>query len=192
MPASPSSAVLPSPFSMSVSLLLPCTRVHQYRLSRSHTFALICDICFPLSDFIGHDRLLSFFVVISLSSSQNVSRLRAEGFWSFFFFFPSGFVQCSKPSNLDRMTNLWSLETVISLGITIHPLIKFSLIPMPTLRIPCPGRSGRPAVLSPPAVDVLPSWVVSDPALHLVWVHLVGVMTEDLAVYPQPLCPAWI
>jgi len=115
-----------------------------------------------------------------------------RGFLIFFFFFPSGFVQCSKPSNLDRMTNLWSLETVISLGITIHPLIKFSLIPMPTLRIPCPGRSGRPAVLSPPAVDVLPSWVVSDPALHLVWVHLVGVMTEDLAVYPQPLCPAWI
>ena len=40
-----------SRFSMSAPPVLPCKEVHQYHLSRFHTYALTYDICFSLSDF---------------------------------------------------------------------------------------------------------------------------------------------
>ena len=39
-------------FSTSVSLFLPCKLVHLYHFSRFHTYALIYDICFSLSDLL--------------------------------------------------------------------------------------------------------------------------------------------
>ena len=39
-------------FSTSVSLFLPCKPVHLYHFSRFHIYALICDICFSLSDLL--------------------------------------------------------------------------------------------------------------------------------------------
>ena len=104
MPPSPSSAVFTSPFSLSVSVLLPCTWVHQYHLSRFHTFALICDICFSFSDFTVHDRFLFLHGHLLVLKSECKPSEGRE--FLIFFFFPSGFVQCSKPSNLDPMTNL--------------------------------------------------------------------------------------
>ena len=37
-------------FSTSVSQFLPCKPVHLNHFSRFHVYALICDICFSLSD----------------------------------------------------------------------------------------------------------------------------------------------
>ena len=45
-------------FSMSVSPLRPCKLFHQYHLYRFHRYALVCDICFSLSD------LLCFFTFL--------------------------------------------------------------------------------------------------------------------------------
>ena len=39
-------------FSISVSQFLPCKLVHPYHFSRFHIYALICDICFSLSDLL--------------------------------------------------------------------------------------------------------------------------------------------
>ena len=39
-------------FSTSESQLLPCKPVHLYHFSRCHIHALICDICFSLSDLL--------------------------------------------------------------------------------------------------------------------------------------------
>ena len=39
-------------FSTSVSQFLPCKPVHLYHFSRFHIYALICDICFSLSDLL--------------------------------------------------------------------------------------------------------------------------------------------
>ena len=39
-------------FSTSVSLFLPCKLLHLYHFSRFHIYALICDICFSLSDLL--------------------------------------------------------------------------------------------------------------------------------------------
>ena len=39
-------------FSTSVSLFLSCKLVHQYHFPRFHIYALIHDICFPLSDLL--------------------------------------------------------------------------------------------------------------------------------------------
>ena len=39
-------------FSTSVSLFLPCKLVHVHHFSRFHIYALIYDICFPLSDLL--------------------------------------------------------------------------------------------------------------------------------------------
>ena len=41
-----------SPFSMSVSVFLPCKPVHLYHFSRFHIYVLIYDICFSLSDLL--------------------------------------------------------------------------------------------------------------------------------------------
>ena len=58
-PPSPSlPAVSTSLFSMSVSPLRPCKLFHQYHLYRFHRYALVCDICFSLSD------LLCFFTFL--------------------------------------------------------------------------------------------------------------------------------
>ena len=45
-----SPAVSPSLFSKPVSLSLPCASVSQYHLSRFHTCASLCGICFSSSD----------------------------------------------------------------------------------------------------------------------------------------------
>ena len=52
VPPSPSPAMSTSLFSMSASLLLPYTSVHQYQFSRFHIYVLIYDICFFLSDLL--------------------------------------------------------------------------------------------------------------------------------------------
>ena len=44
-------------FSTSVSQFLPCKRVHLYHFSRFHMYALICDICFSLSDLLRYESL---------------------------------------------------------------------------------------------------------------------------------------
>ena len=51
-PPSPSPAVFTSLFSISAALFLLCKWVHQYNFSRFHTYALIYDICFSLSDLL--------------------------------------------------------------------------------------------------------------------------------------------
>ena len=53
----PSPTVSTNLSSMSASLLLLCRWIHQYHLSRFHIYALICNICFSLSDFILYNRL---------------------------------------------------------------------------------------------------------------------------------------
>ena len=42
---------------MSVSLYLPCKQAYLSCLSRVHTYALMCDICFSLTYFTLYDRL---------------------------------------------------------------------------------------------------------------------------------------
>ena len=39
-------------FSVSVSLFLPCKQVRQYHFSRFRIYALICNVCFSLSDLL--------------------------------------------------------------------------------------------------------------------------------------------
>ena len=58
-PTSPSRTVSSSPFSMSVSLFLPCHQVLQYHFSRFHIYMLIYGICFFLflTYFTVYDRL---------------------------------------------------------------------------------------------------------------------------------------
>ena len=52
IPLSPSPTVSTSLFSMSTSPLLPCRGVHHYHLSRFHTYVLIYNVCFSLSDWL--------------------------------------------------------------------------------------------------------------------------------------------
>ena len=54
-----SSTVSTNLFSMFASPLLSCKYVHQYHLSRFHTYALIYNICFSLSDLLTlYNRLM--------------------------------------------------------------------------------------------------------------------------------------
>ena len=57
IPASPSSPVSSSPFSMSASLFLPCHQVYQYRFFRFHICALAYGIFLFLTYFTLYDRL---------------------------------------------------------------------------------------------------------------------------------------
>ena len=75
VPSSPSPTVFKSLFSMSASPLLPCTWVHQHRLSGLHTHAWVyticpslCDLLHPIvgSRFIHLIRTAVFFIVVSL------------------------------------------------------------------------------------------------------------------------------
>ena len=78
VPLSPPPTVFTSLFSMSASPLLQCKWVHQYRLSRLHTHALIYNICLSLFDLlhpivgsrfihlIRTDLNAFFFIVVSL------------------------------------------------------------------------------------------------------------------------------
>ena len=56
IPPTPSPTVSTCPFSMSVSLFLPCKQVHLHHFSKFHIYALIHDICFSLSHFTLYDR----------------------------------------------------------------------------------------------------------------------------------------
>ena len=48
----PSPPVSTSPFSMSVSLFLPCRQVHQHHFSRFHKYTVIYDVYFSFSDLL--------------------------------------------------------------------------------------------------------------------------------------------
>ena len=58
IPPTPSPAVSVSLFSMSVSLLLSCTWVHQYHFSRFHMYVLIYDICFMFNFLRKHQTVV--------------------------------------------------------------------------------------------------------------------------------------
>ena len=59
-------------FSTSVSLFLPCKRVHLYHFSRFHIYALIYDICFSLSDLLH-----SVWQSLDPSTSLQITQIRS-------------------------------------------------------------------------------------------------------------------
>ena len=59
-------------FSTSVCQLLPCNPVHLYHFSRFHIYALICDICFSLSDLLP-----SVWQSLDPSMSQQMTQFRS-------------------------------------------------------------------------------------------------------------------
>ena len=76
VPLSPSHTVPTSLFSASASPLLPCKQVHQYRLSRIHTYALIYSICdytvFLKYYFINTELIYNVVFVYGVQKSDSV------------------------------------------------------------------------------------------------------------------------
>ena len=57
------------PFSTSASLFLPCKYVHVYHFSRCHLYALLYNVCFPLSDLL---RSVSPWIIFKYTKEKTV------------------------------------------------------------------------------------------------------------------------
>ena len=72
-PPSPSPAVSTCPLSMSESLFLSSRYIYQSRFSRFHIYALIHDICFPLSDLLH-----SIWRILGSSTSLQITMCSSD------------------------------------------------------------------------------------------------------------------